>query len=202
MKKFKITFLGGAQNVTGSRFLVEANGSRVLVDCGLFQEREFASRNWEAFPVPPGSIDAVLLTHAHLDHSGYMPKLVKEGFRGKVFCTAPTAYIAKIVLGDSGRVQEEDAQFKKRRHQRQGRRGPHPESPLYTADDALAVAPYFSPVRYGESVKLGNGVTAVFNNASHILGSATIRMSVTDGNDERTIVFSGDLGHRGMPVQP
>lgn len=115
----KLTFLGAAQNVTGSRYLVEACGRRILVDCGLYQERRLRGRNWEEFPVPPESIHAVLLTHAHLDHVGYLPRLVADGFRGTVHSTPATAEIARIVLLDSGRIQEEDAE--KRR--RQGRNG-------------------------------------------------------------------------------
>jgi metallo-beta-lactamase family protein len=104
----KISFLGAAQNVTGSRYMVEANGQRLLVDCGLYQERDLRGRNWDPFPIPPKSIDAVLLTHAHLDHCGLLPKLVKEGFTGKIYCTDATSEIAQIVLLDSAHLQEED----------------------------------------------------------------------------------------------
>lgn len=111
--QIKLTFLGAAQSVTGSRYLVEDNGSRILVDCGLCQERECRNRDWEPFPVPPESIDAVLVTHAHLDHIGYLPKLVRDGFSGKIYCTAATADIARIILLDSAKLMEEDAAFKK-----------------------------------------------------------------------------------------
>ena len=136
--QLKLTFLGAAQNVTGSRYLLDTGGTRVLVDCGLFQEREFRSRNWEPFAVPPRSIDAVLLTHAHLDHCGLLPKLVREGFQGNIYCTLATSDITRIMLLDAGRLQEEDAEFKKKRHRREGRRGPYPEIPLYTVEDAEA----------------------------------------------------------------
>jgi len=141
--QLKLTFLGAAQNVTGSRYLLDTGGTRVLVDCGLFQEREFRSRNWEPFAVPPRSIDAVLLTHALLDHCGLLPKLVREGFQGNIYCTRATSDITRIMLLDAGRLQEEDAEFKKKRHRRDGRRGPYPEIPLYTVEDAGASFPFF-----------------------------------------------------------
>ena len=117
--QIKIHFLGAAENVTGSRHLIEINGYKVLIDCGLYQERDFRGRNWDPFPIPPSQINAVLLTHAHLDHCGLLPKLVKEGFTGKVYCNEATAEIAKIVLLDAGHIQEEDAERKKRRRQQQ-----------------------------------------------------------------------------------
>ncbi len=122
----KLSFLGAARGVTGSCYLLEQADVRVLVDCGLFQERKLQERNWNPFPVEPSSLAAVLLTHAHLDHCGRLPRLVKEGFRGRIFCTAATAEIARYVLLDSARLQEEDAAFKAARHQREGREGPHP----------------------------------------------------------------------------
>ena len=112
----QLKFLGAARNVTGSSYLLEVDSSKILVDCGLYQERDFRSRNWHPFPVNPGRIDTVLLTHAHLDHCGLLPKLVREGFKGKIICPPPTEEIARIVLLDAGRIQEEDAQFKKKRH--------------------------------------------------------------------------------------
>ncbi|MEJ2702214.1 MAG: MBL fold metallo-hydrolase, partial [Sedimentisphaerales bacterium] len=144
----KLRFLGAAQNVTGSRHLLEANSARILVDCGLYQERQFRDRNWEPFTVPPESIDAVLLTHAHLDHCGLLPKLVKEGFKGKIYCTHATAEIARIILLDSAKLQEEDAEFKLKRHKKEGRKGPHPVVPLYTLADAEACFPQFRHVKY------------------------------------------------------
>ena len=130
--QIKLQFLGAAQNVTGSRHLLQANGTNVLIDCGFYQERQFRARNWDPFPVEPKYINAVLLTHAHLDHCGLLPKLVKEGFSGKIYCTPATAEIAKIILLDSAKIQEEDAEHKRKRHERQGRKGPYPEVPLYT----------------------------------------------------------------------
>jgi metallo-beta-lactamase family protein len=194
-----LSFLGAAGNVTGSRFLVTWDGQRVLIDCGMYQERKFASRNWDPFPIPPDSIDAVVLTHAHLDHSGYLTKLVREGFRGRIYCTAATADIATIILADSARIQEEDAAYKKRRHEREGRRGPHPEIPLYTSEDAEAVTDHFSPVAYGESFKVGHEMTAELHDAGHILGAATVQLDLGK-RDRRRLVFSGDLGQWDKPL--
>jgi len=195
----KLTFLGAAQNVTGSQYLVQFNNVSFLVDCGLYQERELKGRNWEPFLVPPESLDAVLLTHAHLDHCGLLPKLAREGFRGSIYCTAATAEIAEIVLLDAGKLQQEDADFKRRRHEREGRKAPHPEIPLYTADDAKASFPLFVPVGYGETVKIGKGVEASFHDAGHILGSSMVRVRIHQ-DEERIILFSGDIGGWGKPI--
>ena len=196
----RLKFLGAAQNVTGSKYLLEANDTRVLVDCGLFQERNLKERNWEPFPVSPEAIDALLLTHAHLDHCGLLPKLVREGFHGKIHCTAATAEISEIVLMDSAHLQEEDAEFKRKRHEREGRKGPHPEIPLYTEDDARAVMPLLSPLRYKEAIPISDGIEATFYDAGHILGSSMVKVKVNQNGQERTIVFSGDIGRRGGPL--
>ena len=196
----KLSFLGAAQNVTGSKYLVEACGKRMLVDCGLYQERRLRGRNWDEFPVPPKSIDAVLLTHAHLDHVGYLPRLVADGFSGAVHCTAATAEIARIVLLDSGRIQEEDAAKKRRRHEREGRRGPYPVRPLYTEEDAERAAGLFAPVEYEESLALGGGMEAAFHDAGHILGSSMLKLSATENGRSRTVLFSGDVGRWDKPI--
>lgn len=198
--QIKLKFLGAAENVTGSRHLLETNGRHILVDCGLYQERQFRARNWDPFPMPADSIDAVLLTHAHLDHCGLLPKLVREGFGGRIYCTAATSEIAKIILLDSASLQEEDAEFKRRRHERQGRKGPYPEVPLYTTDDAKACFPLFAPVKYRESVNLGDGVEATFYDAGHILGSSIIRAKIRQTDEERIIIFSGDMGRPDRPI--
>ena len=151
--QLKLHFLGAARNVTGSRHLLEADGARILVDCGLYQERDLKGRNWDPFVIPPETIDAVLLTHAHLDHCGLLPKLVREGFSGRIYCTGATSEIARIILLDSAKIQEEDAAYKRKRHQREGRKGPYPEVPLYTAEDAEAAFPHFSPVKYGKTIE-------------------------------------------------
>jgi metallo-beta-lactamase family protein len=196
----KLSFLGAAQNVTGSRHLVEIDRHRFLIDCGLFQERQFKARNWEPFPFAPGSLDAVLLSHAHLDHCGLLPKLVREGFSGPIYCTAATAEIARIILLDSAKIQEEDAEFKRERHRREGRKGPYPELPLYSVDDARACLPQLFPVRYEESVELADGVSATFHDAGHILGSSMVKMNVVRNGERRSLVFSGDVGRWDRPI--
>ena len=197
----KIIFLGATKNVTGSKFIVETAASRVMIDCGLFQEREFRARNWDAFPLPEASIQAVLLTHAHIDHCGYLPRLSTGGFKGKIICSGPTADIAKISLIDSAHLQEADAAYKKKRHQKEGRRGPYPEAPLYTLKDVEDVFPLFYPVDYLAAVEVTPEITAVFYDAGHILGSAMIELRVNEpGHPEKRIVFSGDIGRWGRPI--
>jgi metallo-beta-lactamase family protein len=195
----KLTFLGAAQNVTGSQYLIQFNNVSFLVDCGLYQERELKGRNWQPFLFPPENLDAVLLTHAHLDHCGLLPKLAREGFRGSIYCTAATAEIAEIILLDAGKLQQEDADFKRRRHEREGRKAPYPEIPLYTTDDAKASFPLFVPVGYGETVKVGKGVEASFHDAGHVLGSSMVRVRIHQ-DEERIILFSGDIGGWGKPI--
>lgn len=196
----KLQFLGAAQNVTGSRHLLQVNGTRVLIDCGLFQERQFRERNWETLTVPPASINAVLLTHAHLDHCGLLPRLVKEGFKGKIYCTAATGEIARIILLDSAKLQQEDAEFKRKRHEREGRKGPYPEVPLYTTADAEACFPLFQPVKYKQSIEIGPGIEAIFCDAGHVLGSSVIKVTVTQNGQQRGILFSGDVGRPNRPI--
>lgn len=198
--EIKLRFLGAAQNVTGSRHMLEANGTRLLVDCGLYQERQFVSRNWERFPVEPSSIDAVFLTHAHLDHCGLLPKLVREGFAGRIYCTGATAEIARIILLDSAHIQEEDAEHKRRRHERERRKGPYPEVPLYTTQDAEGVFPLFSPVKYRQTVKISEGVEATLCDAGHVLGSSMILIDVSRDGEKRTVLFSGDIGRPDRPI--
>ena len=198
--QIKLTFLGAAKNVTGSRYLIEANGSKILVDCGLHQEREFRKRDWEPFTIPPNSIDAVLITHAHLDHTGYLPKLVRDGFKGRIYCTLATAEITQVILLDAAKLQEEDAEFKRKRHQREGRRGSYPEVPLYTVDDAKSVSPLFTPVKYNKTTRISNNIDAIFYNAGHVLGSSVIKVIVHGKKSQRSILFSGDLGSDDRPI--
>jgi metallo-beta-lactamase family protein len=195
-----IRFLGAAGQVTGSCYLIEAAGARFLVDAGLTQEREHLERNWNPFPVPPGSLDAILLTHVHLDHSGLIPKLVREGFHARIVTTPPSADLLPIVLRDAGKVQEEDAATKKRRHEKEGRRGPYPEVPLYTEAEAEASLRFTAPVKYGEQVALNGRVAARFRDAGHILGSAMIELSVEERNGPLKVVFSGDIGRWDRPL--
>ncbi|NPV83326.1 MAG: MBL fold metallo-hydrolase, partial [Candidatus Aminicenantes bacterium] len=198
----KVKFLGAASQVTGSCFLLSANGLNFLVDCGLYQERDFQARNWEPFPFPPQKINYILLTHAHLDHCGLIPKVVREGFRGRILCTPPSAEILPIVLFDTAKLQEEDAQIKKKRHEKEGRRGPYPEIPLYTTADVEKALPLVEAVDYHLKVNLGSGVQATFREAGHILGSAIIELTVEDegGQGTRKILFSGDLGQWNKPL--
>ena len=196
----KLRFLGAAQNVTGSRYILEACGRKLLIDCGLYQERQFRERNWEPFTVPPRDIDAVLLTHAHLDHCGLLPKLMKEGFQGRIYCTEATADIARIVLLDAAHLQVEDAKYKAKRHKKEGREGPYGVQPLYTIEDAEAVFPRFHLCRCEETISIADGIEAVFRVAGHILGASSIRVTVTDEGQPRSIVFSGDIGRWGRPI--
>lgn len=196
----KLNFFGAAQNVTGSCYLVETGGVRVLIDCGLYQERDLKPRNWDPFPVPPDAIDSVLLTHAHLDHCGRLPKLVKDGFRGKIFCTPATAEIAQLIMKDSAFLQEEDIKHKKARHEKQGKTSPFPYEPLYTAADVEKTIPLLTPVRYGIPVSVAAGMTAVFREAGHIFGSAGIRLTAGQDGEARSILFSGDVGRWNMPI--
>jgi metallo-beta-lactamase family protein len=195
----KLAFFGAARQVTGSCYYVEANGLRLLVDCGIYQERPFLERNWVDFPVPPQNLDYILLTHAHLDHSGLIPKVVREGFEGTILTTAATSDLLSIALMDSAKIQEEDAAYKKRRHQKEGRTGPFPENPLYTTEDVQMTMPLVEDAAYDEVHQLGRGVSARFRDAGHILGSAMIELSVREGGETRTAVFSGDIGQWDMP---
>jgi metallo-beta-lactamase family protein len=198
--QIKLTFLGAARSVTGSRFLIEADGLRILVDCGMHQERALRCRDWDSFPVPPSSINAVFLTHAHLDHCGYLPKLVKDGFKNPVYCTSATADIAQIILMDSAKIQQQDAENKKKRHQREKRKVDRPELPLYTTDEAEACFTFFTPVPYKHPVSLGRGITCTFHDAGHVLGAAMLELKIKIDGEERTLLFSGDIGKSNRPI--
>ncbi len=189
----RITFWGAARTVTGSCHIVEAGGLKVLLDCGLFQGHA-EDRNAQPFPFRPQDIDYVILTHAHLDHCGMIPRLVREGFRGQVVSTPPTADIARLILLDAAHLQEEEAE---RAARRAIRRGQVPPPPLFDVGDALAAMDHFSlRIGYGEEVELASGVTVRFHDAGHILGSASVELSA----DGRTLVYSGDLGSWGRPI--
>jgi len=192
----KIKFLGACKNVTGSKFFLQIDGINLLIDCGLFQERELKNRNWEKFPVPPEKLNYILLTHAHLDHSGYLPKIVKDGFSGKILCTKPTKEITKIALLDSAKLMVEDAEKKRKRHQKEGRKGPYPEIPLYEISDVERVFSFFEDVSYNEEIKISEKVKVVFYDAGHILGSSFIKIFA----DGKEILFSGDIGRFNNPI--
>jgi metallo-beta-lactamase family protein len=186
----RLTFLGGAGAVTGSKYLIETDGVGLLVDCGLFQGfKQLRLRNWKPFPVDPASLHAVVLTHAHIDHTGYLPLLVKNGFSGKVLCTAATRDLCAILLPDSGYLQEKDADYANRH----GFSKHKPALPLYTQHDAEASLLQFQAVKFGEECTVAAGISACFLPAGHILGAAIVRLRI-NGLD---IVFSGDLGRTG-----
>ena len=194
-----IRFLGAAGTVTGSRFLVEHGPARVLVDAGLFQGRkELRLRNRAAWPFEPASLSAVVLTHAHIDHTGALPLLVRDGFRGRAWCTAATKDLAALLLPDSGRLHEEEARYANRK----GFSKHAPNAlPLYTERDAVAALPRLSPVAYRERCEVAPGVAVTFHRAGHILGSALVEMELA-GERPLRILFSGDLGRYGAPILP
>lgn len=191
----QITFLGAADSVTGSRHLVDTGAQRVLLDCGLFQGfKTLRERNWQPFPVPASGIDAVALSHAHLDHSGYLPALVKQGFRGPVYCSAATAELCAVLLLDSAHLQEEDARranrLKSSRHR--------PALPLYTSEDARRAIERLKPVANNRIVQIGGGTSLMFTPVGHLLGASAITLR----HEGRTLVFSGDVGRSDDLLMP
>lgn len=196
----KIKFLGANQQVTGSCSLLETESARVMVDCGLYQEREFLARNWDPFPFSPDSIDLLLLTHVHLDHCGLIPKLVREGFSGPILLTHPSESLLPIVLLDSAHIHEEDASYKKKRHKREGRKGPYPEIPLYTEEDVQKALPLARPVPYKKPILLKDQWEVRFHDAGHILGSAIVEAVVREKGRQETVLFSGDIGQWNRPL--
>jgi len=196
----KLHFLGANRQVTGSRYCLEVGRSHVLIDCGLFQERDFLDRNWQPSPVPAAKIDALLLTHAHIDHSGLIPRLVSQGFRAPIYATPPSVELAEIVLRDSAEIQMEDALHKRERHRKEGRQGKHPEVPLYTEQDVDRTLRRFGKITYNKPFDVCPGVKAVYRDAGHILGSAMIEVIVNENGHEQRIVFSGDIGQWNKPL--
>jgi metallo-beta-lactamase family protein len=195
----KLRFLGANRQVTGSRYVLQVNGSKIMIDCGMFQERQFAARNWEPCPVPPSEIHAMLLTHIHIDHSGLIPKYVKDGFNSPIYATRATIDLAPVLLGDSARIQEEDAAYKKKRHRKEQRSGAHPELPLYTQADVERTLPLFQAVEYGQPVEIVKGVVATWFDAGHILGSAMIQIDMEEVGEKNSIIFSADVGQTDKP---
>ena len=183
----QLTFLGANGTVTGSRFLLDAEKIKLLIDCGLFQGlKQDRLKNWEPFPIPPAEIDRVLLTHAHLDHTGYLPRFTKQGFTGKVHCTWSTFDLCKIMLRDSGHLQEEDAYWANK-----NKFSKHdPALPLYTVKDAENSLKYFDPVFYGQDLYITDSLRVEFRDAGHILGSAFVDIKNTSNKRIRKILFS------------
>lgn len=188
----RLHFLGANRQVTGSSYLLEAAGLKILVDCGMFQERRFADRNYEPFAYDPAELDAVLLTHAHLDHSGLLPKLVKQGYRGRIITHHASADLTQIVLSDAARLQERPDSDEAEDYQRR--------EPLYTSEDADRVWPLFHPRGYNAPLELSHDVGVVFHEAGHVLGSASIEVVVRENGSVRSVVFSGDIGPWGKPL--
>jgi metallo-beta-lactamase family protein len=191
----KLTFLGAVGTVTGSKYLIDAGDTRVLVDCGLFQGyKNLRLRNWAPLPVDPATIKSVILTHAHIDHSGYLPLLVKNGFKGPVYCTGATHDLCALLLPDSGFLQERDAEFANRHKFSKHR----PALPLYTREDAERSLQSLRAMEFGQDYDLGAGLTLSFARAGHILGAALVRLS----QDGVSVQFSGDLGRPEDPLMP
>ncbi len=192
-----LTCLGAARTVTGSKHLLQTDKHRVLVDAGLFQGlKNLRERNWQALPLRASEIDAVVLTHAHLDHCGYLPRLVGQGYRGRVFCTPATAELARIVLADAAHIQEEDAE----RANRKGYTKHHPALPLFTSEDADRATALLQPVGYNRPVPVAPGISIEFVDVGHLLGSSCVRMHLESSG--MTVLFGGDLGRYGRPVLP
>ncbi|HDP26188.1 MAG TPA: MBL fold metallo-hydrolase [Deltaproteobacteria bacterium] len=195
----KVTCLGGVGGVTGSNYLVESpQGDKVLVDCGLFQGgKEMDARNWRDWDFTPSQISTLLLTHAHIDHSGRIPMLVRDGFRGKIITSPPTAELCEIMLLDAAHVQEMEAQWQTRKNRRKARRE---IQPLYTKEDAQKSLEYLFPVERDEIIPISGGIRARLRNAGHILGSSIVELWVTDGDQEIKFVFSGDIGQANQLI--
>jgi len=192
----KIRFLGAARQVTGSCYHLSGNGMQLLVDCGMQQGEN--AENGRPFSFQPSDIACLFLTHAHIDHSGLIPKLVKEGFRGQIITTGATAALVKIMLHDSAHIQEKEAEWRTRKALRQGK--DHIFEPLYTVEDVAAALPFFVEKEYGETGRVGKGLKYCFVDAGHILGSSTFALWYQDSPLEKKIVFSGDIGNKENPI--
>ena len=194
----KITFLGATQMVTGSNFLVETAGKKFLVDCGMFQGREeLEEENYNPFDYDPKEIDFMLLTHAHIDHSGRIPKLYNEGFRGPIYAQKATCDLCSIMLPDSGHIQEMEAEWKNKKRLRKGE---ETKPPLYTAEDAIKSQELFVPVKYDEIIQVDENIYVRFNDAGHMLGSSIIEVWTKEDGKETKTVFSGDIGNNDIPL--
>ena len=199
----KITFLGAAQTVTGSCYVIQTEHTRFAVDCGMFQGGSaMEERNFETATYKPEELDFILLTHAHIDHSGLLPRMVKQGFKGGIYCTAPTADLAAIMLEDSAHIQEMDVAWKNKHKVRRGEPVEPERDALYGMEDAVATAKLFKPVEFGTELHPGDGVKVVFHHAGHILGAAILDITVTEHGKTTRLVFSGDLGRPGALLLP
>jgi metallo-beta-lactamase family protein len=193
-----IKFLGAATSVTGSCHLITTEKSKILLDCGMFQGNEdLEELNWEPFDFNPAELDFVLLSHAHIDHSGRIPLLVKRGFCGKIYCTDATADLLEVMLRDSAYIQEKEAEWQNRKNERAGR---PPVEPLYTIRDAEMALRHIEPVLYDQLLSPSEDVKVVFNDAGHILGSSIIELFVTENGESTKLVFTGDLGMKNKPI--
>ena len=193
-----ITFLGAAKTVTGSNFLVEGAGKKFIVDCGMYQgQASLEAENDEPFAFAVDQIDFMLLTHAHIDHSGRIPKLYKEGYRNSIYATKATCDLCSIMLPDSGHIQEMEIEWKNRKRKREGK---EPLPPLYTAEEAARSLEIFTPVRYDEIIEIDSNIHVRFNDAGHMLGSSIIEVWIKEGEEEKKIVFTGDLGNNDIPL--
>jgi metallo-beta-lactamase family protein len=193
-----LEFHGAARTVTGSRHLLVANGHRILLDCGLFQgKREESERLNRRFPFDPAEIDAVVMSHAHIDHSGALPSLVKQGFKGCIHGTLATADLLGVMLRDSASIQEKDIEYVNKRRRKKNE---PPKEPIYAMEDVEHTLGYLEGHRYHHPIHVVPGVTAVYYDAGHILGSAVVELTMTEGNDTRTLVFTGDLGRKRLPI--
>lgn len=193
----RIKFLGGARSVTGSKYLLEIDEQKILVDCGLFQgHKALRERNWDTLPVDAATIDTIILTHAHIDHSGYLPKIVKEGFSGLVHCTTATAGLLDIMLMDAAKLQEEEAEFAKKK----GYSKHENPQPLFNSKDAEAALMLIKGYHYGNTAEIAEGVRVTFHNAGHILGSSIVELELKGATKTKKMVFSGDLGRYDRPI--
>lgn len=194
----EITFLGATKTVTGSNFLLEAAGKKILIDCGLYQGKAVEElENYEDFAYNVCDIDFMLLTHAHIDHSGRIPKLYINGYKNPIIATKATCELCGIMLPDSGHIQEMEVEWK---NKKRVRKGLQPLEPLYTAQDAIDCLKLFKPVKYDEIIELSKDIHVRFNDAGHMLGSAIIEVWVKENGEEKKIVFSGDIGNNDLPL--
>lgn len=193
----RVKFLGAAGEVTGSKYLLQIGEFNLLLDCGLFQGRkQLQNLNWSNFPVDPMSIDAVVLTHAHLDHTGYLPRLFRQGYRGPVYCTSATADLMDLILMDSAKIQVEEAKYAKKK----GYSEHQDPQPLYTPEDVSTIRDFVATTTFEKPIQVTKNISANFFNAGHILGAAIVELTITGEQETKTIVFSGDLGRSNDPI--